>query len=92
VTETGLISGDAPLIETATASTGAVLSKQALDELPNAGPSPFFLTAIAPNVIAAGNPTYNRRQDQGGSSTISLAGGPVRGNNYTSLTAFRSPI
>ncbi|MBL8203042.1 MAG: TonB-dependent receptor [Blastocatellia bacterium] len=82
VTETVTISGDISLIETSTASTGTVLGKQTLDELPNAGRSPFFLTAIAPNVIAAGNPTYNRQQDQGGSSTISLAGGPVRGNNY----------
>ncbi|HEX9000088.1 MAG TPA: carboxypeptidase-like regulatory domain-containing protein, partial [Blastocatellia bacterium] len=82
VTETVLISSEVPLIETSNPSTGTVLSKQTLDDLPNAGRSPFFLTAIAPNVIAAGNPTYNRQQDQGGSSTISLAGGPVRGNNY----------
>jgi trimeric autotransporter adhesin len=82
VAETVTISSEVPLIETGTASTGTVLGKQALDELPNAGRSPFFLTAIAPNVIPAGNPTYNRQQDQGGSSTISLAGGPVRGNNY----------
>ncbi len=82
VAETVTITGEIPLLETATASTGTVLGKQTLDELPNAGRSPFFLTAIAPNVIAAGNPTYNRQQDQSGSSTISLAGGPVRGNNY----------
>ncbi len=82
VTETVVITGDVPLIETSNPSTGTVLSKQTLDELPNAGRNPFFLSAVAPNVVPAGNPTYNRQQDQSGSSTISLAGGPVRGNNY----------
>ncbi|HEY9433495.1 MAG TPA: TonB-dependent receptor, partial [Blastocatellia bacterium] len=82
VTETVVITGDAPLIETSNPSTGTLLSKQALDDLPNAGRNPFILSAITPNVIPAGNPTFNRQQDQSGSSQISLAGGPVRGNNY----------
>ena len=29
-----------------------------------------------------GDPRFNRFQDQSGSSQISIAGGPVRGNNY----------
>jgi hypothetical protein len=70
------------LIETSNHSTGTLLSKQTLDDLPNAGRNPFTLSAITPNVISAGNPTFNRQQDQSGSSQISLAGGPVRGNNY----------
>ena len=41
-----------------------------------------MMSAITPNVIPVGNPTFNRQQDQSGSSAISLAGGPVRGNNY----------
>jgi hypothetical protein len=82
VTETVVITGDAPLIETPNPSTGTLLSKQALSDLPNAGRNPFILSAITPNVIPAGNPTFNRQQDQSGSSQISLAGGPVRGNNY----------
>jgi trimeric autotransporter adhesin len=82
VTETVVITGDAPLIDTSSPSTGTLLSKQVLDDLPNAGRNPFILSAITPNVIPAGNPTFNRQQDQNGSSQISLAGGPVRGNNY----------
>ena len=31
---------------------------------------------------SAGDPRFNRFQDQSGSSQISIAGGPVRGNNY----------
>jgi hypothetical protein len=82
VVETVVITGDVPLMETSNPSTGTVLSKQVLDDLPNAGRNPFILSAITPNVIPAGNPTFNRQQDQSGSSQISLAGGPVRGNNY----------
>jgi hypothetical protein len=33
-------------------------------------------------VTPVGDPHYNRMQDQSGSSKISIAGGPVRGNNY----------
>ena len=82
VAETVVITGDVPLMETATASTGTVLSKQILDDLPNSGRNPFAISAITPTVIPVGNPTFNRQQDQTGSSAISLGGGPVRGNNY----------
>lgn len=82
VAETITITGDVPLMETSTASTGAVLGKRILDDLPNSGRNPFAISAITPTVIPVGNPTFNRQQDQTGSSAISLGGGPVRGNNY----------
>jgi hypothetical protein len=82
LTETVVITDDAPLIESANASVGQVISKQFLSDLPNTGRNPFSLAAISPNYVPAGNPTFNRQQDQSGSSQISLAGGPVRGNNY----------
>jgi trimeric autotransporter adhesin len=82
VTETVVITDDAPLIESANPSVGQVITKQFLSDLPNTGRNPFSLAAISPNYVPAGNPTFNRQQDQSGSSQISLAGGPVRGNNY----------
>ena len=82
VAETVTITGDVPLMETSTASTGTVIGKQILDDLPNSGRNPFAISAITPTVIPVGNPTFNRQQDQTGSSAISLGGGPVRGNNY----------
>lgn len=82
VAETVVITGDVPLMDTGSASTGTVLGKQILDDLPNSGRNPFALSAITPTVIPVGNPTFNRQQDQTGSSAISLGGGPVRGNNY----------
>ena len=69
-------------IETSSASSGAVLDKTALDTLPNAGRNAFMMALTVPNVIPTGNPTFNRQQDQTNASLVSLAGGPVRANNY----------
>ena len=82
VTESVEVTESAPLIEAATASQGHVLDNQKLSDLPNLGRNPFMLSKLAANVIPVGNPAYNRMEDQSGSSSISIAGGPVRGNNY----------
>jgi hypothetical protein len=59
-----------------------VLDRQKLVDLPNLGRNPFMLSKVAQNVTPVGDPHYNRMQDQSGSSQISIAGGPVRANNY----------
>ena len=82
VTESVNVTEEVPLMETANASTGQVVDRQKLVDLPNLGRNPFMMSKIAQNVVPAGNPVYNRMQDQSGSSQISIAGGPVRGNNY----------
>jgi hypothetical protein len=82
VSESVQVTESAPLIESATASQGQVLDNQKLSDLPNLGRNPFMLSKLAANVIPVGNPAYNRMEDQSGSSSISIAGGPVRGNNY----------
>ena len=82
VSESVMVTEDVPLIEASNASQGQVLDNQKLVELPNLGRNPFMLSKLVPNVIQIGNPAYNRMQDQSGSSQISIAGGPVRGNNY----------
>jgi hypothetical protein len=73
---------DVGVIETATASQGQVIDNQKLVDLPNIGRNPFMMSKLAPNIQQVGNPAYMRMQDQSGSSQISFAGGPVRGNNY----------
>lgn len=82
VSEQVNVTGDIPLIETANASTGQVIDQQKLVDLPNLGRNPFMLSKLSQNVVQVGNPKFNRMQDQSGSSQISIAGGPVRGNNY----------
>ncbi len=82
VTERVLVTEEVPLVESADASQGQVLDNQKLTELPNLGRNPFMLSKLVQNVMPVGNPAYNRMEDQSGSSQISIAGGPVRGNNY----------
>src|ERR1700688_852121 len=82
VTSSVQVNEEVPLIETANASNGQVLDIQKMTDLPNLGRNPFLLAKLSSNVVAAGDPRFNRFQDQSGSSQISVVGGPVRGNNY----------
>lgn len=82
VTESVQVTEEVPLIETSNASTGQTVDRQKLVDLPNLGRNAFMMSKLTSNVVQIGNPLYNRMQDQSGSSQISIAGGPVRGNNY----------
>jgi hypothetical protein len=82
VSDSVMVTEDVPLVEASNASQGQVLDNQKLVDLPNLGRNPFMLSKLAANVLPVGNPAYNRMEDQSGSSSISIAGGPVRGNNY----------
>src|ERR1035437_3233700 len=58
------VKGDAPLIDTASASLGAVVDIKKITELPNAGGNAFYLGRFAPGVTmtgghAPGNPTQD---------------------------------
>ena len=82
VSESVLVTEAVPLVETSDASQGQTLDNQKLTELPNLGRNPFMMSKLAGNTVLVGPPAYNRMEDQSGSSMISIAGGPVRGNNY----------
>ena len=82
VSDSVMVTEEVPLVEASNASQGQVLDNQKLIDLPNLGRNPFMLSKLSANVIPVGNPAYNRMEDQSGSSAISIAGGPVRGNNY----------
>ncbi len=82
VSEQVNVTEEVSLVESASASTGQVIDRQKLVDLPNLGRNPFMMSKLSQNVVQVGNPKFNRMQDQSGSSQISIAGGPVRGNNY----------
>lgn len=73
----------APLLETAEASTGQLLDRQMLEDLPNLGRNPYILARLSEAVVWTGNPKFDRMEDQSGSSQLSIAGGPTQANNYT---------
>jgi hypothetical protein len=80
--ETITVSGQAPLIDTSNASTGAVIDSQQLSALPSGGRSAFLFAVTVPTVVASGDAQFNRQQDQTNASLLSLGGGTRRGNNY----------
>lgn len=80
--ETITVTGAAPLIDTSSASTGAVISSQQLSALPSGGRSAFLFAVTVPTVVASGDAQFNRQQDQTNASLLSLGGGTRRGNNY----------
>ena len=77
------VTEEAPQLESSNASNGQVIDAQKLSDLPNLGRNPFLFAKLSTNVVPVGDPRFNRFQDQSGSSQISIAGGPIRGNNYT---------
>lgn len=83
IEETVTVTGETPLIETATASVSSAIDKAQLEVLPTIGRNVFIFALTTPNVIHVGDPVFVRQQDQTNASLISLGGGPVRGNSYT---------
>jgi hypothetical protein len=77
------VTAEAPALETADASTGQLIANQLITDLPLLGRNPFFEGELAQGVVYAANPEFHRMQDQNGNSQVSIAGGPLRTNNYT---------
>lgn len=74
LTQSVQVSGGVPLIQTATASQGQVLTSEELDNLPNIGRNALILAKIAPNVVPYGSPVMVRQEDQTNTGRMSVAG------------------
>ena len=82
ISEQITVTGEAPMVERASATQAASLDKDALQNLPIFGRNTFFAAVSTPGVIQSGDPQFVRYQDQSGASLLSLGGGPRRGNGY----------
>src|SRR5262245_59470510 len=80
--ETITVTGQAPLIDTSNASTGAVIDSQQMQVLPSLGRAAFLFALTVPTVVHSGDVQFARQQDQTNASLLSLGGGTRRGNNY----------
>lgn len=81
--ETVTVHGEAPLLETSSASAGQVIDNRRITELPVTDMNPFALTHLAPGVIRNAEPMFNRAFDNNRTSNISVAGGGNRANEWT---------
>src|SRR5688572_26972874 len=74
VTDVVDVRADAPMLDTATASTGQVIENRRIGELPLNGRNPLALAQISPGVVSVEGPTFLRAFDINGASSISIGG------------------
>jgi hypothetical protein len=76
------VSAEAPLVDPSTASVSTDLDQRRLEDLPVLGRNPYITAKLAGVFVNTGNPQFIRFADQNGTSTTSVAGGPVASNLY----------
>jgi hypothetical protein len=76
------VSADAPLVDPSTASVSTDLDQRRLEDIPVLGRNPYITAKLSGVFVNTGNPQFIRFADQNGTSTTSVAGGPVAANLY----------
>jgi trimeric autotransporter adhesin len=76
------VSAEAPLVDPSTASVSADFDQQRLEDVPVLGRNPYITAKLSGVFVNTGNPQFIRFADQNGTSTTSVAGGPVAANLY----------
>ncbi len=83
LSETVTVAGDAPLVESATASMGAVIDQRRIIDLPLKDGNPIMLSSLSPGVLFTGNPAWTRPFDVGTASSMAVSGTRTGTNEYT---------
>lgn len=76
------VSADASLVDPSTASVSTDLNQRRLEDIPVLGRNPYITAKLSGVFANTGNPQFIRFADQNGTSTTSVAGGPVAANLY----------
>lgn len=71
---------DVPLLSTATASVGQVISSEQIESMPMNGRTSLTLAQLAYGVTPASDPRFTRPFDNGGPSGFSMGGGQSQSN------------
>lgn len=82
IAETVNITTDTPLLEAATASSGQVIDRRRISELPLSDGNPFVLSRLAPGIVYTGDLKFSRPFDNLGTSSVVSNGAPS-GNEFT---------
>ena len=80
ITETVSVSAEAPILTTATASTGQVITTRQIENMPLSGRTPLALAQLAFGVTPTDDPRFTRPFDNAGPSGFSMGGSPSRSN------------
>jgi hypothetical protein len=76
------VTGTEPLIDTATASGGQVITEDLVQNLPNIGRNPFTVSKLENNVTPTADPKMVRLEDQNGTDSQSVSGAPIGTNAF----------
>jgi hypothetical protein len=75
--------GSEPLIDTATASGGQLVTEELVEDLPNLGRNPLTrVINLTNNVAPTGDPKKQRLDSINGTDSQSVAGAPIGANSY----------
>src|SRR5204863_5300301 len=80
VADSVLVSADAPILQTVTASTGQVINARQIDSLPMNGRTPLVLAQLAFGVVPSTDPRFTRPFDNAGPAGLSMGGAPNQTN------------
>ncbi|MEK7405973.1 MAG: carboxypeptidase regulatory-like domain-containing protein [Acidobacteriota bacterium] len=80
IAETVTVTAEAPMLQTATASTGQVITARQIDNMPLHGRTPLVLAQLAFGVVPTSDPRFYRPFDNSGPSSFSMGGAPARVN------------
>ncbi|MEK7403486.1 MAG: TonB-dependent receptor, partial [Acidobacteriota bacterium] len=74
VAESVVVTGETPLLESATASIGMIMDERRISELPVVGGNPFYLARLSPGVLSSGGRSAGNPMDQGAATGIIVNG------------------
>jgi outer membrane receptor for ferrienterochelin and colicin len=81
VSDSVTVAGEVPVLGTADASVGTVISQRQIAELPEAGRVSYLLARTAPGILPTDSRLFTRVFDNGAVSAISISGAPSRSND-----------
>jgi hypothetical protein len=80
VTDTISVTGEAPVLNTTSASTGQLISSEQIENMPVSGRTPLALAQLAFGVVPNTDPRFTRPFDNAGPSGFSMGGAPAQVN------------
>jgi hypothetical protein len=85
VSDTVSVTSEAPLIDTASASSGMVIDSRRAGELPTVGGNAFYLARLAPGVLTTGGRSAGNPFDYGSATGSAVVNGTRTGSSEVSL-------
>lgn len=81
ITETVVVRGETPLLETASASVGQIVDQNNITNLPMNGRAVYLMARIVPGMVPTDTRLFTRPFDNGAVSNVSMGGSRAGNNN-----------